>query len=228
MRPLKDDRSEGMVDYLAYIEACLRLEQSRAIYMIKRDVPLSYVQTDILEQCVREGFAAAGIVPQEEIEPLLEQLQRVHNQRFDNYFAKRKPSHTVFDMGAMERFARTGRQSDHFFAFRAYMPQERVRILTHLRGHAAENPYFNVYFFKPEYEAPQMEIALFEGTGTLMAKPDTNYNLMGDHTETIITQESFCECYKNYYMQDLLERQVTDKQETLDVLDRLIEIAKNA
>lgn len=228
MRPLKDDRSEGMVDYLAYIEACLRLEQSRAIYMIKRDVPLSYVQTDILEQCVREGFAAAGIVPQEEIEPLLEQLQRVHNQRFDNYFAKRKPSHTVFDMGAMERFARTGRQSDHFFAFRAYTPQERVRILTHLRGHAAENPYFNVYFFKPEYEAPQMEIALFEGTGTLMAKPDTNYNLMGDHTETIITQESFCECYKNYYMQDLLERQVTDEQETLTVLDRLIEIAKNA
>ncbi|MBR5560155.1 MAG: hypothetical protein IKU73_01925 [Clostridia bacterium] len=228
MRPLKDDRNEGVADYVAYTEECLRMEQSRTMYTIKRDVPLSCVQTDILSQCVLEGFAAAGIAPQEEIAPLLEQLQRVHNLRFENHFTKRKPSHMVFDRAAMERFTQTGRQSDHFFAFRAYTPQERVRILTNLREQAAENPYFNVYFFKPEYEAPQMEIALFEGMGTLMAKPDTNYNLMGEHTETIITQESFCACYKNYYMQDLLERQVTDKQETLDILDQLIEMAKNA
>lgn len=228
MRPLKVNKYGGQADYLAYTEECLKLEQSRAIYIIKRDVPLSYVQTDILSQCVREGFAAAGIVQPEEIEPLLEQLQRVHNQRFDNYFVKRKPTYTVFDMGTMERFARTGRQSDHFFAFRPYTPQERVRILTHLRQQAAENPNFHVYFLNPEYDAPPMEIALFEGMGTLLAKPGTNYDLAGDHTETLITQESFCECYKNYYLQDLLERQVTDKQETLDAFDRLIEIAKNA
>lgn len=228
MQPLKADTCGGEADYLAYTEACLRLEQSRAIYMIKRDIPLSYVQTEILSKCVLEGFADAGIAQGEAIMPLLEQLKRVHNQRLESYFVRKKPSYTVFDLSAMERFAQTGRQSDHFFAFRPYTPQERVRILTHLRRQAEENPNFHVYFFKPEYGAPPMEIALFEGIGTLMAKPGTNYDLMGDHAETLITQESFCQCYKNYYMQDLMERQVMDKQATLRELDRLIEMAKHA
>ena len=228
MRPLKAPRYGDEADYLAYTEECLKLEQSRAIYMIKRDVPLSYVQTDILSQCVLEGFAEAGIAQNEELEPLLEQLQRVHNQRQECYFARRKPSYTVFDRSAMERFAQTGRQSDHFFAFRPYTPQERVRILTHLRGQAMQNPNFHVYFFKPEYESPPMEITLFEGMGTLMAKPGTDYDLAGDHAETLITQESFCQCYKNYFLQDLLEKQVMNGEETIAELDRLIEIAKNA
>ncbi len=228
MRPLKTDKRGAQADYVAYTEECLKLEQNRAIYTIKRDVPLSYVQLDILTQCVMEGFAAAGIAQGDALAPLLERLQRVHHQRFENYFMKKKPTYTVFDSEAMERFARTGRQTDHFFAFRPYTPQERVRILTHLRDQTAENPNFHVCFFKPEYEAPPMEIALFEGMGVLMAKPDTNYNLDGDHTETIITQESFCACYKNYFMQDLLVRQVMDEQATAAELERLIEIAKNA
>lgn len=228
MRPLKTAVGQDGADYLAYTESCRRLEQNRAIYMIKQDVPISYVHTEILERCVREGLARAGTAQGEELEPPLKRLRDVHNQRFDNFFGKRKPTHTIFSCGAMERFARTGKQSDHFFAFRPYTPQERVSILAHLRVQAQENPHFHVHFFKPEYEAPQMEIALYEGAGTLMAKPNTHYDLDGDHAEALIEQDEFCESYKTYFAEDLLERHVLDPKETLAVLDRLIELAKEA
>ena len=206
----------------------MKLEQSRAVYMIKRDVPISYVPSEILACCVMESAMREGIAGSQEIVQMLEQLKCVHDQRFENFFDKRKPTYTVFSLEAMERFAQTGTQSDHFFAFRPYTVQERVCILTHLREQAEHNPSFHVRFFKAEYEAPPMEIALYEGAGTLMAKPNTNYNLKGDHTETLITQESFCQCYKTYFLKDLMKRQVMDRQHTLQALDCLIEMAKRA
>lgn len=227
MLPLKKVFTDA-ADYAAYTQECLRLEQGRAIYMIKRDIPLSYVQTDILLSCLLDGFAASGEQACEQLKAHVDHLEQIQKSRFDNFFHKRRPTHTVFSREAMRKFAETGRQSDHFFAFRTYTPGERVRILTHLREQAEENPHFHVYFFRPEYEAPQMEIALYEGVGTLMAKPNTHYDLAGDHAEALIEQEAFCASYKAYFVGDVLEKRVLGREETLAALDQLIEIAENA
>ena len=61
-----------------------------------------------------------------------------------------------------------------------------------------------------------------------MTKPYTNYDLASDHTEAIVTQKEFCERYKAFYMNDLLERHVISDAETMALLDELIEVAKNA
>ena len=71
-------------------------------------------------------------------------------------------------------------------------------------------------------------MALYEGVGTLMAKPYTDYDLSGDHTETIIAQKEFCASFRTFFLHDLLERHVISRKETLAVLDELMEIAKNA
>ena len=73
-----------------------------------------------------------------------------------------------------------------------------------------------------------MEIGLYEGMGTLLNKPFTHYDLSGDHTETLITQKEFCECYKKYFVHDLLDKRVIGQEETIKVLDELIEIARNS
>ena len=221
MTPLKAQRGKGMAagDYLAYTEDCRKLEQNRAIYTIKLDVPVSFVPADILKSCVLDGLM-------EEAE--LEDMERIHRQRFENFLTKKKVNHTIFSREAMARFAQTGRQSDHFFALRSYTPGERVRILQNLREQEAENPYFHVHFFTDDFEPPASEIALYEGVGMLMAKPYTNYDLSGDHAETIIAQEEFCASYREFFLRDLLERHVLSHEETLDVLDELIETAKNA
>lgn len=228
MQLIKRDYCVQNADYPAYTKACLALEQNRAIYTIKLDVPISYISADILLDCLRDELAAGKIAETEELAETAEQLAVIHRMRWENFFGKHKATHTIFSRKAMEEFAQTGKQTDHFFALRPYKPEERVQILTHIRRQAAENPYFDVYFFKEDYAPPKMEIGLYEGMGTLLNKPFTHYDLQGDHAETLITQKEFCERYKEYFMEDLLVRHVIGKEETLTVLDELIQMAKSS
>lgn len=228
MPMLKTDVFAQNADYPAYTRSCLALEQSKAIYMIKLDVPISYVEADILLDCLKDGLDSGQIQDRHGLQEMVDELELIHRARWDNLFSKNKVTHTIFSREAMERFARTGSQTDHFFAMRAYKPQERVRILSHLREQAEMNQHFNIYFFKEGFIPPLMEIGLYEGMGTLLSKPFTHYDLFGDHAETLITQKEFCECYKNYFVQDLLDKRVLGQEETLGILDNLIEIAQNS
>ena len=214
-------------DYVAYTDMCRRLERNRAIYTVKLDVPFPFIAPEILVPCALESFATEG-VPEEDIAQIVEALRAVHAGRFENIFSKRRPTHTIFSSTYMERFARTGRQTDHFFALRPYTGAERVKILRHILEQTRDNPFFDVYFFRPGFEPPLMEITLYEGAGTMMAKPFTDYNLAGDHAEAITESEAFCEGYKAFFTEDLLARQVMSREETIGELERLIGIAEEA
>ena len=135
---------------------------------------------------------------------------------------------TIFSKQAMARFAKTGRQSDHFFAMRPFTREERVAVLTHLKAQNEQNPYFSIYFFKPEYHQPRTEICLYEGKGTMLTKADTDYDFSGMHAEALITQPEFSRKYKEFFLKDLLESKVLSPKETLAAFDELIEIAKDA
>jgi len=216
--------SGSMDSYLEYTKSCRKLEKSRATYTIKLDLSLNCVHPDILLPCVKDEFwTMAG----ERAAEMKAELWQTHMARWENVFSKKKESHIIYSKEAMERFARTGMQSDHFFAIRAYTPQERAAILKNLRDQARGNPAFHIHFFKKSFEPPLTEIGLYEGAGTLMTKPYTNYNLAGDHTETIITKKEFCERYKEYYIKDLLEQHVISREETMVLMDELIDIAQN-
>lgn len=221
----KDRKDEP--DYVAYTDMCRRLEQGRAIYTVKLDVPFPLIDPAILVRCAVESFTA-GSVDREKVLKDIEALRVVHAKRFENVFGKHKPTHIILSRAFMERFARTGRQTDHFFALRPYTPDERAAILTHIRDQARDNPNFHVYFFKESFRPPLMEITLYEGAGTMLAKPFTDYNLAGEHAEAVIGNTAFCERYKAFFVEDLLARQVTDETETMEALDALIEMAKEA
>lgn len=228
MKPLKSvfPATNTPGDYLDYTRACAALERGRAVYTIKLDVPISYIHPDILLRAVREGFARQGLASGAELEAFVAAMWEVHLARWQNYVAKRRPTHTIFSLPDMERFARTGVQSDHFFALAPYTPQERAAILRHIREQAALEGSFRVHFFKEDYHPPRAEIGLYEGAGTLMAKPDTHYDLGGDHAEVIVTQPEFCRRYKAFFVQDLLEHHVMSAEQTLAALDALIALAE--
>lgn len=212
-------------DYLTYTRECAELEHGRAVYTVKLDVPISFIHPDILLRAVRDGFARQGFGQGEEMEALIGALWKVHLSRWQNYFTKRRPTHTIFSLPEMERFARTGEQSDHFFAISPYTPQERADILRHIRAQAESNASFHVHFFQEGYRPPRSEIGLYEGAGTLMAKPDTHYDLGSDHAEILVTQTEFCRRYKEFFVQDLLEHHVMTQEQTFAALDRLIALA---
>lgn len=229
MTPLKMTfaSDEGVPDYVAYTDMCRRFEQGHSIYTTKLDMSFPYIDTQILVRCAMESYVSAGM-DREKAEQVVEALKVVHKQRFENIYSKKKPTHSIFSREFMERFARTGRQTDHFFGLRPYMPAERVMILRHIMEEAKVNPFFDVYFFKEGIEPPLMEITLYEGVGTMMTKPFTDYNLAGDHAEAITTNAEFCARYKAFFTEDLLVRQVMSKEETIAEFERLIEIANQA
>lgn len=213
-------------DYLKYTEQYRLLEKGRRVYSIKPDVPINFIHPDILLPAVLDGFAQADFLPREQMESLVAKLYDVQLLRWKNFFTKKKVTHIIFSYKAMEQFARTGRQTDHFFAMRPYTPDERMAILNHLREQAVNNPYFWVYFLKDKNSIQQAEITFYEGAGVMFTKADTGYNLEEDHAEALIAHPEMGRKFKSFFMQDMLENHVLSYHETIAALDRLIQLQK--
>lgn len=216
-----DSMTQGLV---SYIDECRRIEQNCAIYTAKLDIPFFFIHPDLLVDAAKEGFCATGLATQEEMEQLIQTLYDIQLQRFENCYGKKKPTYAIFSREAMERFAKTGCQSDHFFAMRPFTRAERLRILCHIRDQIKKNSGFEIFFFKENEEPPGMEIGLYEGVGVLLSKPFTHYD--SDHAEAIIAQKDFCQRYKSYFFEDLLARRVLSKARSLKVLEELIELVR--
>lgn len=227
MQPVKnkfDFLMHGPQDYLEYTEQYRLLEKGRRVYSIKPDVPINFIHPDILLPSVMDGFAQMDFLPREQLESLIGKLYDVQMLRWKNFFTKKKVTHIIFSYKAMERFARTGRQTDHFFAMRPYTHEERKAILSHLREQAVSNPYFWVYFLKDDNSVQQAEITFYEGIGVLFTKANTGYNLEEDHAEALITHPEMGRKFRSFFMQDLLENHVLGYHETIAALDKLIQL----
>lgn len=211
-------------DYLWYTEQYGELEKDSNLYDIKGDVPINYIHPDILLGPVREGFKESGFGQDEMQEQLIAKLYEIQYQRWQNFFEKRKVTHTIFTYESMRKFALTGLQSDHFFAMRPYTKHERKEILRFLKEQTSKNPYFTIYFFKQGLEPAQNEIGIYEGKGVLLTKAHTDYKLDDGHAEALITQSEFCLRFKEYFLKQLLVHNVTSAKETLAIMDELINL----
>ena len=209
-------------DYLTYTENYRQLESKCVVLCLKPDVPINYINPDVLLGPIMDGFKEFGFAEQKELRGLVQRLYDIHLQRYENFFRKKKVTHTIFSLKAMERFVRTGRQSDHFFAMRSYTPAERKAILTNLREHAAHNPYFWVYFLKDDADTIYAEITMYEGRGVMFLRSDTAYHLDGDHCEALINDRGLNEKFRNFFMKELLVNRVLSYQDTIAILDRMI------
>lgn len=209
-------------DYVAYTENYRRLEHARPIYSVIPDVPLNFVQVDILLSVLQDAARENEFAASPEFQALLMQLYAIQDQRAHNMFEKRQVSHYIFSYPAMAEFARTGMQSDHFFAMRPYTPAERRRILQTLRDNMAGNPFFHLYFAKDNELSFQLEITCYEGMGVLMLNADTSYTLGDDLSETLITEESFTNLFISYFQEELIPKHVLSAKESLALMDQLL------
>lgn len=215
-------------DYLTYTENYRQLEYDCNLYMLKPDVPINFVSPEIMMPVILSSFVENNFIPAEHLEAMTRQFARIHRQRFEHFFHRRRVTHNVFSQKAMLAFAETGYQTDHFFASRPYTPAERAQILSNLLEAETDNPYFNVYFSRDDELIHSAEISCYEGKGTLMLNAHTSYDLTGDHAEALITHRSFNEHLKTYFQSELLCNQVLSTAENRDLLHRLIEVARNA
>lgn len=229
MKPLQNYFPDSTTPefYLEYTKQYCQVEHDKEIYSIKPDLPLCYVAPDIVYATAEEGFDRMKKISRYKDGTLVQSFLDVHKSRFDNIFNKRKVTHQILSVEAMQRFVQTGKTEDHFFALRPYNVQERLSILRHLREQSANNPYFTIYFLKESSVIPALEISLYEGAGVLFTKADTDYRLTGEHTEAMVTHSGFCRKYREYFLREVLPYRTMSRQESLNVLDELIQRAES-
>ena len=213
---------DGPEVYLDYTRQYAALEDGCTIFSIKPDIHFNCIPSELLEQAILEGFAQCGLAAGPELYALVEGLKAIHDQRFNNMLNKRKPTHLVYSLQNMERFMRTGVQSDQFFLQRAYTVEERRQIVRVLLEAMREKPYFNVHFLKPEVLPLRYEISCYDGKGVLLMDAYTGYELHSDHSEAVITLPAFMNSFRQFFQEELLVHYVLSRSETIRELERLL------
>lgn len=213
-------------NYIRFIEEYCRIEHGREIYMVKQDIPLCCIPTQIIRKPIEECFQAFGLG--ENAERLINRMQDIHEERFANIYEKAKPTHIILNREAMERFARMGRTSDHLFLLRPFTPMERVKILQMLLFYTRKNRRFHIWFVKKDALMSDREITCYEGEGIAIVRSDTSWNLERDHQEVFFESKVVSYYLKQYVLNEVLVEQVLPEEESCAILEELIDIAKMA
>ena len=214
--------SDGAQAFVDYTGRCADLERDGMILSVKPDIHFNLVPCEILYPAILEGFEQSGMTGADGLEPLMEKLWEIHQDRVDNVYSKRRPTHIVYSIRAMEQFMRTGVQTDHFFIQRAYTLEERRAIVRRLLKQMEEDPYFNIYFLKPELPEIRAEMTLYEDKGVLLMDAYTSYDLHDDHSEALITLPGFRASFQEFFLDVLLVRLTLSRQESIAQMERLL------
>ncbi len=217
--PKLDSGAEAFVEYT---EQYLQLEKDCMILSVKPDVHFNCIPSDLLEQAILEGFQQAGLAAGEELTQLVGALKVIHDERYANMMEKRKVTHFVYSLPAMERFMQTGVQTDHFFIQRAYTVEERRRIVRGMLETMRQQPWFNVHFLKAGAPELRNEITCYDGKGILMMDAYTGYELAVDHSEAVVMVPAIMESFRSFFMEVLLKHHVMSRTETIQALEALL------
>ncbi len=215
-------------DYLRYTEFYLHLESGHPAYILRYDVPIMFIHPDVLVNPTKEGFQSSGFFSGANLDEAITRFYGIQLLRWKAVFASDRPTHVVFSWKGMLRFARSGKASDQFFGIRPYNVTERLTILLQLRKQMVENPYFHLYFTPADSDMIRDEISYYEGMGLFLCKGETDYRLDTEHAEALITQQNFCDSFKSYFEDKLIQTHVVSPSKALQMMDDLISAANSA
>ena len=213
-----------MEDYVSYIAELAALEKDAEIWEIKPDPCLVYIPAEVQRAALEEGP-----IPAELLSPVLDSLFKIAQARNRNIYTKRKATHTILKKGAMRQLALTGKTMDHFWGFRPYTREERLRILTVLLELAKENRYVHLHFLREDDALRDVNIMLYGSRGILLCNMDTSYDLGGGHSDLLMTPpESFLEEFQKFLLTDLVRELCLSEGESIEYLTHLLNLVRES
>lgn len=217
MEPMKAALPD-MTDYVHLLEYYAETERNREALIYKEDICFHHIPTDILLRALLDSPDCTDILN------FVPKLRSVQEKRYHNVMTKRQHTHWVASAEALRRFARTGIQIDHFFAMRPFTKGERLRIFRNLLNMLEENPYFHLYLMRPEEvdSFVDLEATYLDGVGLQLTPTGTNYYITDGWTETMLTEESFCALYREFFMEELIGRHTCPPEDSVALLQEII------
>ena len=213
-----------MEDYVSFSADLAELEKDAEIWEIKPDPCLVYIPAEVQRAALEDGP-----IPAELLSPVLDALYKTAQARNRNIYTKRKATYSILKKGALRRFALTGRTLDHFWGFRPYTKEERLRILGLLLEQAKENRYVHLHFLREDDALRDVNIMLCGSRGILLCNMDTSYDLGGGHSDLLMTPpESFLEEFRQFFMTDLVKEMCLSEGESVEYLAYLLNLVRES
>ncbi len=214
----------SMEDYISYSEDLAALEKDAEIFEIKPDPCLIYIPAEIQRAALEEGP-----IPAELLVPVMDPLFKTAQARNRNILTKRKATHSILKKGAMRQLALTGKTMDHFWGFRPYTKEERLRIFGVLLEQAQENRYVHLYLLREDDALRDMNLTIFGARGILICEKDTGYDLGGGHSDLLLTPPgSLLEEFQKYFLSDLVRELCLPEGETVGYLTYLMNLVRES
>ena len=222
MRVKRRHQGAGTLDdYVHMMEGYAEMERDGTIYALKPDLSAASVPPDVL----RDAALVGGMMRlNDESEAAIEVLTRIFERRCANLEQKRKRTWFFVKRDAMERFARTGVLSDHFWGLRPFTPEERRRILAEQLRLMRVNSGYRLFFLRDNSGIRDIDLCCCERFGALISSGHTDYDLRKGFTEILLEHRRFMRLFEEF-AQERLVAQCSGESETRAIIKNLMAIA---
>ena len=105
---------------------------------------------------------------------------------------------------------------------RSFTPEERLKILRSILDNLRKNNYLHYFFLRDEECMGSKEMDLYEGKGLLIQNASTDYRLVGSHSEIMITHPAVGECFRDYFLLDLIPEKCYRESESMHIFASLV------
>lgn len=204
--------------YAHYLQYLKNMEHNHGCFLIKAEMCLHMIPPDIQLCALKEGPMAdyPGV---DEALPTLYELEKA---RFENNRDKKKHQYYLHTEKGLRHFMETGMESDHFWGFRPFTPEERYATLRELYERAVRSPYMHLYLLKPGLEPVSDEIVWYENHGISLVLPNTHYHIGRDHAELLFRDPAFCRFFSGYFRKWFCQNYAFSEEESLTTLHALL------
>lgn len=215
--PMLEDRKRYS-DFSSLCMTFLNHELNRATYTISSDICFQQIPSSICVEALRDK----ALIPPDKLEELIRRVLPIHEQRYHNQFGKKKPTCRIMTISGCKRFLKTGRSSDHFFAFRDFTPKERQRIFREMIDKAKDNPNFTPLLFKDENFIPYYHLVCYDKLGVSLDESGTDYDLSNGYPSIFLTFPEFTKQFLDYYQQTLMAEKCYSREESMQIFEHML------
>ena len=195
----------------------LSRELNRATFYVSNDLCFQQVPVEIAVRALRDK----GMFSEEEISQIIQRTLTIHEQRHQNLYNKKKKTCLIMTLSGCRRFLQTGYTTDHFFAFRAFTPEERRQIFGKMIQAAKSNPNFVPLLLKDPDFRYRYNLVCYEKLGVSFDEMDTDYDISNGYRSIFLMFPHFTQQYMDYYMKTLVVDRCLSREDSLAALGKM-------
>ncbi|MEG0125700.1 MAG: hypothetical protein RR816_06420 [Clostridia bacterium] len=204
-------------DYTTLLASALNRELGRATYFYGYDICYQMIPTSITLRAFRDK----ALFPPDITLAMVAKLEPIFEQRFQNFYHKKKDNYVIVTIDGCRQFLETGHSADHFIGFRDYTPQERLEIMHIFLHNAGSSPFLHPHLLKKTI-FPKYTIIGYEDRGLTLVDSKCDYDLRNYITADIyLNYPDFTQEFKDFYFNCLIKEQCFTQAESMKALTAL-------